>query len=98
MITSDALITAQASSPFLSPSSATASLVIDDVIATPCPISVSTCEVVAPFVTSTTLPFSWFLALSFIVFTSVASCQETKPRTTHAVAQNERSPSGEQAQ
>jgi hypothetical protein len=71
---------------------------MDEVIVTPWPISIRTWDVVAPFVTSTTLPFSWFLALSFIFLSSVASCQETRPRTAHAVAHNERSLSGEPAQ
>src|SRR5262249_44759597 len=43
IITSDALIMAQASSPFWSPRSATASFVMDAVIVTPCPISMRTC-------------------------------------------------------
>src|ERR1700722_2643579 len=55
-MTSDALITAIAASPTLRPSSSTASLVIDEVITTPLPISIRTCAVVWPFCTATTLP------------------------------------------
>src|SRR5580658_3562860 len=65
-ITSDALMTAIASSPILRPRSSTASLVIDEVITTPLPISIRTCAVVWPFCTATTLPLIWFRALSFI--------------------------------
>src|ERR1700754_1344445 len=64
-MTSDALMTAQASSPVLRPRSATASLVIDAVTTTPWPMSMRTWDVVAPFLTSTTLPLSWLRALSF---------------------------------
>ena len=42
-------------------------------------------EVVAPFVMSITLPLSWFLALSFIVISSVAGRQESKACTAPAV-------------
>jgi len=58
IITSDALMTAQASSPFLRARSATASLVIEDVTMTPPPMSMRIWEVVAPFTTSTILPLS----------------------------------------
>jgi hypothetical protein len=40
-------------------------LVIDDVTTAP-PMSIFTCAVVAPFVTSTILPLSRFRALSFM--------------------------------
>src|SRR5262245_55267884 len=63
-ITSDALITAEAATPFASLSSSTASLVIEAVTMAP-PMSILTCAVVAPFVTSTTLPLRMLRALSF---------------------------------
>jgi hypothetical protein len=58
IITSEALMTAHAASPFCSARSATASLVIEAVMTMPWPTSIRTCEVVAPFVTSTILPFN----------------------------------------
>src|SRR5262249_903492 len=57
-MTSEAFIIAHASSPTLRPRSATASLVMEAVIIDPCPISMLTCDVVAPAVTATTLPLS----------------------------------------
>src|SRR5262249_23910940 len=71
IITWDALMIAQTSSPFVRPSSATASLVIADVTITPWPISTLTCEVVAPVITSMILPLSWLRALSFMGFSLV---------------------------
>src|SRR5216684_9085318 len=65
-MTSEALITAATLSPTLRPRSSTASFVMDDVTVTPWPRSTTTCAVVAPLWTSTTLPLSWLRALSFI--------------------------------
>src|SRR5262249_62401600 len=53
-MTSDALITAHASTPGLRPRSATASFVIEAVMTTPWPMSIRTCDVVTPGLTSTT--------------------------------------------
>src|SRR6516164_6898036 len=58
IITAEALMTAQASSPTRRLRSATASLVIEDVTMTPPPISMRTWDVVAPFATSTIFPLS----------------------------------------
>src|SRR5262245_29500321 len=58
IMTSDALMTAQASSPVLRLRSATASFVIAEVMTIPLPISIRTWDVVAPFLTSTILPLS----------------------------------------
>src|SRR5215470_7865457 len=66
-MTSEALITAATLSPTFRPRSSTASLVMDDVTVTPWPRSTTTCAVVAPLWTSTTLPLSWLRALSFII-------------------------------
>ena len=52
---------------FARPRSTTASLVIDAVTIAP-PISILTCEVVAPFTTSTMVPMSWLRALSSCSF------------------------------
>src|SRR5215467_10231084 len=68
IITSEALITAATLSPTFRPSSSTASFVIDDVTFVPLPRSTSTCAVVAPFLSSTSLPLSWLRALRFIIF------------------------------
>ena len=51
--------------PTLMPSSSTASLVIEEVTMLP-PISTRTWEVVAPFLTSTTVPLIWLRALAHI--------------------------------
>jgi hypothetical protein len=60
-MTSEDLIT-KLTQPFtLMPSSSTASLVIEDVRIFP-PMSTQTCEVVAPFLTSTTIPLMWLRA------------------------------------
>src|SRR5262249_1480140 len=67
IMTSDALMTAQASSPVLRLRSATASFVIEDVITIPLPMSIRTWDVVAPFLTSTILPLTWLRALSFFM-------------------------------
>src|SRR5262249_45454503 len=67
IMTSDALMTAQASSPVLRLRSATASFVIADVMTIPLPISIRTWDVVAPFLTSRILPLSWLRALSFFI-------------------------------
>src|SRR5581483_11979285 len=56
IITSDALITTVAAPPVFRPSSSTASLVMDDVITWPGPISTRTWDVVAPFLTARILP------------------------------------------
>src|SRR5215468_8231480 len=65
-MTSEALIT-KLTQPFtLMPSSSTASLVIEDVRIFP-PMSTRTCEVVAPFLTSTTMPLMWLRALMRMV-------------------------------
>src|ERR1700738_3754359 len=45
------------------PRSSTASLVMEEVIIWPLPISTRTCDVVAPFFTSTTVPLIWLRAL-----------------------------------
>src|ERR1700756_5097117 len=45
------------------PRSSTASLVIEEVMTLPPPISTRTCEVVAPFFTSRTVPLIWLRAL-----------------------------------
>src|SRR5262249_52791438 len=58
IMTSDALMTAQASSPVSRLRSATASFVIADVMTIPLPISIRTWDVVAPFLTSMILPLS----------------------------------------
>src|ERR1700754_1300798 len=58
IMTSEALTTTVTLPPALMPSSSTASLVIEEVMILPPPISTRTCEVVAPFFTSTTLPLS----------------------------------------
>jgi hypothetical protein len=50
---------------FARPRSTTASLVIDAVTIAP-PISILTCDVVAPFTTSTMVPLSWLRALSLM--------------------------------
>ena len=57
---------ADAASPTLSASSSTASLVIDAVITAPPAISIRTCDVVAPRLTSTTLPARTLRAESFM--------------------------------
>src|SRR6201986_4300697 len=62
-MTSEALITTVTCSFALRPSSSTASLVIDEVTTWPPPISTRICEVVAPFLTSTTVPLIWLRAL-----------------------------------
>src|SRR5262245_57397967 len=58
-------MTAYAVCPFASFSSSTAAFVIDDVMMVP-PISSFTCAVVAPLVTSTTVPLIMLRALSFM--------------------------------
>src|SRR5262249_4678064 len=67
IMTSDALMTAQASSPVSRLRSATASFVIEDVMTMPLPMSIRTWDVVAPFLTSRILPLSWLRALSFFM-------------------------------
>src|SRR5215472_10436320 len=64
-ITSEALMTAYASLPGASFRSSTAALVMDDVTMVP-PISILTCAVVAPLVTSTIVPLSTLRALIFM--------------------------------
>src|ERR1700692_323090 len=63
IITSEALITTVTWPLALMPRSSTASLVIEDVTTWPPPISTRTCEVVAPFLTSMTVPLIWLRAL-----------------------------------
>ncbi len=63
IMTSEALITTVTWPLALMPRSSTASLVIEEVIIWPLPISTRTWEVVAPFVTSTTAPWIWLRAL-----------------------------------
>src|SRR5271170_7065565 len=62
-MTSEAFTTTVTWPLALMPSSSTASLVIDEVTMWPPPISTRTCEVVAPFLTSTTVPLIWLRAL-----------------------------------
>src|SRR5262249_25531620 len=57
--------------PALTPRSSTASLVIEEVMIWPPPISTRTCEVVAPFFTSTTVPLIWLRALMRMVVLSM---------------------------
>src|SRR5262249_23427078 len=64
-ITSDALMIANASCPTFKPSSSTASLVMEDVTTIRPPISILTCAVVAPLVTSMILPLRRLRALIF---------------------------------
>src|ERR1700744_4678209 len=67
IMTSEAFTTTVTWPLALMPSSSTASLVIEDVMIWPLPISTRTCEVVAPFFTSTTVPLIWLRALMRIV-------------------------------
>src|SRR5580692_10823671 len=62
-MTSEALTTTVTAPLALMPSSSTASLVMEEVMIWPPPISTRTCEVVAPFFTSTTVPLIWLRAL-----------------------------------
>src|ERR1700727_3156555 len=62
-MTSEAFTTTVTCPLALMPSSSTASLVIDEVITCPLPISTRTWEVVAPFLTSRTVPLIWLRAL-----------------------------------
>src|SRR6266566_1538886 len=63
IMTSDAFTTTVTLSFALMPNSSTDSLVIDEVTVWPLPISTRTCEVVAPFLTSMTVPLIWLRAL-----------------------------------
>src|ERR1700744_3585427 len=63
IMTSEAFTTTVTWPLALMPSSSTASLVIEDDTIWPLPISTRTCEVVAPFFTSTTVPLIWLRAL-----------------------------------
>src|SRR3984957_8003606 len=63
IMTSEAFTTTVTWPLALMPSSSTASLVMDEVIIWPWPISTRTWEVVAPFFTSTTVPLIWLRAL-----------------------------------
>ncbi len=65
-MTSDALITAQASEPLARPSSDTAAFVIIAVMIAPPPTSMRTVLLTAPVSMPATLPFSRLRALSFI--------------------------------
>src|SRR5258706_15684544 len=62
-MTSDALTTTMTGLLALIPNSSTDSLVIEEVTVWPLPISTRTCEVVAPFLTSMTVPLIWLRAL-----------------------------------
>src|SRR6202790_3226678 len=62
-MTSEAFTTTVTLSLALMPRSSTDSLVIEEVTVWPLPISTRTCEVVAPFFTSTTVPLIWLRAL-----------------------------------
>src|SRR5439155_13860226 len=62
IMTSDALTTTMTELLALMPNSSTASLVIEEVTVWPLPISTRTCEVVAPFLTSMTVPLIWLRA------------------------------------
>src|SRR6202000_2323583 len=63
IMTSEAFTTTVTWPLALMPSSSTASLVIEDVMIWPLPMSTRTCDVVAPFLTSITVPLSWLRAL-----------------------------------
>ena len=65
-ITSDALTTAEAFDPTFSPSSATASLVIEAVTVAP-PMSILTWLVTAPLTMAVTVPGRTLRALSYMV-------------------------------
>src|SRR5262249_1525513 len=99
IMTSDALMTAQASSPVLRLRSATASFVIEDVMTIPLPMSIRTWDVVAPFLTSTILPLSWLRALSFFMVYSFQEFVLMAPRlrspsatVLHRLPRNEKHP------
>ncbi len=66
-MTSDALMTAIASSPTFSDRSSIASLVMDEWTVTPLPMSMWTWPVVCPFWTRVIRPLIWLRALSFIM-------------------------------
>src|SRR5712672_567818 len=63
IMTSEAFTTTVTLSLALMPSSSTDSLVIEEVTVWPLPISTRTWEVVAPFLTSMTVPLIWLRAL-----------------------------------
>src|SRR5258708_3466779 len=63
IMTSEAFTTTITLSLALMPSSSTASLVIEEVTIWPLPMSTRICEVVAPFLTSRTVPLIWLRAL-----------------------------------
>src|ERR1700704_2136030 len=63
IMTSEAFTTTMTELLTLMPRSSTDSLVIEEVTIWPLPISTRTCEVVAPFLTSTTVPLIWLRAL-----------------------------------
>src|SRR5258706_13677652 len=72
-MTSDAFTTTVTLSLALMPNSSTDSLVIEEVTIWPLPISTRTCEVVAPFFTSMTVPLIWLRALMrMMVLTKIA--------------------------
>src|ERR1700704_6466897 len=63
IMTSEAFTTTMTELLTLMPRSSIDSLVIEEVTIWPLPISTRTCEVVAPFLTSTTVPLIWLRAL-----------------------------------
>src|SRR6202022_1883199 len=73
IITSEAFTTTVTAPLALMPRSSTASLVIEEVTIWPLPISTRTCEVVAPFFTSMTVPLIWLRALMRMVDPSAFS-------------------------
>src|SRR5467141_3634345 len=80
-MTSDAFTTTVTLSLALMPNSSTDSLVIDEVTIWPLPISTRTCEVVAPFFTSMTVPLIWLRALMrMMVLTKIAGGRQLRQR------------------
>src|ERR1700720_3913568 len=73
IMTSEALTTPATWPLALMPRSSTASLVIDEVIICPLPISTRTWEVVAPFLTSRTVPLIWLRALMRMMVSTLSS-------------------------
>src|SRR6185437_1399941 len=82
IMTSEAFTTTVTWPLALMPSSSTASLVIEDVMIWPLPMSTRTCEVVAPFLTSTTVPLSWLRALMRIINPSIDVSVWRRAKTT----------------
>src|SRR6202163_5045926 len=82
IMTSEAFTTTVTAPFALMPRSSTASLVIEEVTIWPLPISTRTCEVVAPFLTSTTVPLIWLRALMRMMVLTMLS----RARQRHAFA------------